>query len=81
MRGKHVRTIVGILFMVLGAGSVIGARWLEPVHAACASSWVEVASHYGFPSLLFLGGLAMFNRAAFGDIVDGAKSLVRRRPA
>lgn len=79
MAARHMRTAVGVVFMLLGAVSVIGARWLEPGRAACATSWVEVVQHYGFPSLLFLGGLALFNREAFGDIVGTAKSMVRRR--
>jgi hypothetical protein len=78
MSGRHLRTGAGIAFMALGAAAVLGARWLEPNYSACAVSWVEVAHRYGFPALLFLGGLAMFNRAAFGDLVVGTTALTRR---
>ncbi len=78
MSAKHMRTASGIAFMGLGTLAVLGARWLEPGHSACAVSWVEVVHRYGFPALLFLGGLAMFNRAAFGDLVAGTTALTKR---
>lgn len=85
MAGKHFRTASGILFMLLGAAAVLGGRWLEPSSQGCAASWVEFAHRYAFPALLFLGGMALFNRAAFGDLLDGGKQVVgrviRRKPA
>lgn len=85
MAGRHFRTAAGILFMCLGATAVLGARWLEPLSQGCAATWVEFAHKYAFPALLFLGGMALFSKPAFTDILSGGKSVVgrvlRRKPA
>ena len=78
MAGRHFRTSLGALFMALGALTVLAGRWLEPTHTGCATTWVEVIHKFAFPALLFLGGMALFNRTAFGDLVEGGKGFASR---
>lgn len=79
MGGRHGRTAVGMTMMALGIVAVLGSRWLEPMHVGCATSWVEVAHRYGFPTLLVLAGYQLFHRASFTELMQTASRVIRRR--
>ena len=83
---RHVRTVMGATFMGLAVLYVVTLNVLHAVHttpagcpAAAATTWVDVVHAWVFPVLVFLAGLALFNRAAFGDLVSTAKSLLPGR--
>lgn len=74
---RHLRTGVGLLFMIAGPAFVIAGHIINILPATqCASNWADTAQEYGFPIVLFMGGLLLFNRAAFGDLVAAGKGLI-----
>lgn len=83
MRMRHVRTLVGIGLMLFSVAFVVLDKILQirTAQTLCAASIVEVVHAWLFPVLLFGGGLLLFSRDAFLDLVGGTGRLLRRRNA
>lgn len=80
---RHVRTVMGMGLMLFSVGFVVLDKILAvriKVALPCPASVIEVVHVWIFPVLLFFGGLALFSREAFSDLLGGAKALVGRRP-
>lgn len=76
MEGRHVRTIMGALLMIL---SVVFVGISVILGHASVTSYLELIHVWLFPILIFLSGLALFYRPAFKDIVSEGRRLIRRR--
>lgn len=78
--GRHGRTNMGIALMAVAVAYVLAthvfAGFLHIAPTSCATAWVQFASEWGFPILLFIGGFRLFDIDAFKDTVAAAKSFL-----
>lgn len=74
---RHIRTASGLLFMLAAVGLVFYEFFLDGrTKEVCVNSWMDFAHDYAFPGAMFLSGLMLFNRMAFGDLMSTAKGFI-----
>lgn len=77
---RHFRAGVGVFFMTFGAAVGAANAYVdmrnELAGKSAVSSVMEFATEYGFPVLLFLAGLLLFQKDAFIDIIQALKGFL-----
>jgi hypothetical protein len=77
MKGRELRTIMGVILMLLSPIFVVTTMIFGP--NTPVTSWLEIVHVLLYPVLLFLSGFALFNRTAFNDVVRAGRRFTRRR--